>query len=398
MELPGASSLRAWLDRAYGHGGLLVAAGEVSLGDWAPDPTPVPRVRWPLARALSRLGGAVAFCLLAQLVPNTWIQPTQSTRLDLDGELARLEAEIDTLEEIAAIEETRERRYREALTTMRDEASAEDPGKSWEAIDALDRALERHAQQAFAEIESQDEAVQLLQGAVEALESQRELLSAEDLTGAMAELAELTEAQLAENEAMQRAMAEMGLVEIPGLEQMLEPDGKVDPARLKEMLALSEDQLKRLADALREVDLIEWSQCKSMGGKPDIEKLIAYLEENKKLRLSRMCQNGLPLGLPLGSGHGTDGGGASPLTWLEASTSETLSFEAVALEADLTDLGRSIGIGTSATDHERGDDDAARFDALAQTRTGTGSAHAITVLPRHRAAVKRYFDKPDKER
>ena len=82
------------------------------------------------------------------------------------------------------------------------------------------------------------------------------------------------------------------------------------------------------------------------------------------------------------------------MTWTEGSDENGAKFKEKALPpgsvAGLQD-SQLVGLSASAPEVQKGN--LAAHGALNNSATGGGSAHTQTVLPKHKGAVKKYFDR-----
>jgi hypothetical protein len=136
------------------------------------------------------------------------------------------------------------------------------------------------------------------------------------------------------------------------------------------------------------------SKC-LQAGECDCDGLRAFLQANKgKASLADLlsqCKNG-------GRGGINRGPGAAPLTWGKAGSEERFKFKEevlppgalASLKSGQTNLpaNRSAQIVIHAKP-----DGSASSGALAGATAGSGSANTDVILPRHRAAVERYFER-----
>ena len=124
------------------------------------------------------------------------------------------------------------------------------------------------------------------------------------------------------------------------------------------------------------------------------------MEENKDgLSLEEMlakCKGNKPgTGDKPGKGGVTEGPGAAELTFGKESTTDGVKWKEQALPPPaLKKLKESRLTGVSPGDPKKGAGGPAETGALAGAAVGGGSANAGVVLPRHRGAVERDFDRP----
>jgi hypothetical protein len=97
-----------------------------------------------------------------------------------------------------------------------------------------------------------------------------------------------------------------------------------------------------------------------------------------------------------GSGTDREGPGSAGLTWGQRSSAEGVRFKTVALppaEARARKAGRLAGFGKEQPPQEKAGGPAPAVPAVPTTSDG-GAANTAVILPRHREAVQRYFERP----
>jgi len=381
-------SLRAWLDKHNGCGGLLMADAERPMGAWQVSEVSQPRICWPRRDLGLRFAAAGLFLALATLVPNQWIIPPVSGGLDLGEEVADLKEKIEVLAENSLIDEAEKERLEQTLDRLSDEAEGDDPGKSWEAMDHLNQSLGRRAEQAMSEMDRLAEEEGFLAQMAETLEANRQAVDPVAFERARAELEELTSRMAAENQALAEALQSMNA--LPDM------DGALSLEEMAKALNLSGEQLKQVAARLDGAQLVKLSQYKNLkaGKRRDGEAALrGFLEGELKNGEGKALAACL---LP-GQGQISKGGSAAELTWTDPANQDGTDFEAMVLNpSDLNEWDQSYQIGLSAATPKKGPASSATHDALSGSKSGAGSAFTHRLLPRHRAAVKRFFEKSDK--
>jgi len=388
-RLPAADNVRALLDRESGAGGLLLAAEERELGGWADVLPPAPRlrVRWHGGPAWAFLGAGALFLATSLLVPQQLVSLIPGHGLEIGAEVARLTAQLEVLKETAVLEPARAESLEQKLGQLKEHASGEDPAKTLEALDHVQNVASRAAQEA----------------AESAVQKTERLARAETLAEGLSQAAGEIEPRL-----QAEAMAELaGLAANAAAENKILGKG-LDAQALKDCKAgtLSPDQLKKLAEALRGarkdlagtleklrranlIDLEALAKCER-AGRCNCTGMARLLKEGGKESVRAMlsrCQNP-------GRG-GPEGGGPAELTWGEPSSEEGTKFKEEALPpAAVAALreSRLVGLGTAPPSVEKSGGPS-QPGALGQAAPGAGSAHTQVVLPRHRGAVERYFER-----
>ena len=384
-QVPSQTALRASLDKHSGAGGLMMAAETVELGNWRKQMPSIrlPRLRWRGGVSWARFAGAVLFVSISLLIPQRFVEISKAQPLDIREEVKQLADGIDVLKEEEIIELAEAEMLEEKLAQLQAEASGEDPVKTWESLDHL------------ADILSQESA----DAAEDALSETERLTEAETLSeGLINEGSEMDAGLLAES-----MTALSGLVQDAAQENALLaaqlPDLKSDAD------SLTLEQLREISKALRfvkgdiydqlmelhAVNLIDSETLKACEklGQCDSDGLAAFLAENADSKSVVECIGGWCRGIGRGPGH-------APMTWSNGTTEEGAKFKAEALPlsdiASLEDseiVGLSIGspsVETSSLSTESG--------GLSGAAAGGGSSFNQTVLPRHKRAVKRYFERP----
>ena len=384
-QLPTRTALRASLDKHSGAGGLMMAAETVELGSWRKQMPFIksPRLRWRGGAYWARFGGAVLFVCVSLLIPQRFVEISKAQSLDVREEVKQLAAGIDVLEEEEIIELAEAEMLEKKLDQLQGEASGEDPVKTWESLDHLADTLSQEsadaAQDALSETEHLTEAETLSEGLI----NEGSEMDAELLAESMAALSGLVQEAAQEN-----ALLAAQLPDLKGPEDLL-----------------TLEQLKEISDALRftkgdiydrlmklhEVNLIDLETLKACEklGQCDSDGLAAFLAENADSKSVVECIGGWCRGIGRGPGH-------APMTWNDGTTEEGAKFKAEALPfsdiASLEDseiVGLSIGapsVETSSLPPQSG--------GLNSATAGGGSSFTQTVLPRHKGAVKRYFERP----
>ena len=384
-QLPTRTALRASLDKHSGAGGLMMAAETVELGNWRKQMPLIkpPRLRWHGGAYWARFWGAVLFVCISLLIPQRFVEISKAQPLDIREEVKQLADGIDVLKEEEIIELAEAEMLEEKLVQLQAEASGEDPVKTWESLDHLADTISQEAadaaQDALSETEHLTEAETLAEGLI----NEGSEMDAQLLAESMTALSGLVQEAAQENASLAAQL----------------PDLKDDAN------SLTLDQLKELSAALRltksdiydrlmelhAANLIDSKTLKALEklAQCDSGGLAAFLAENADSKSVAECIGGWCRGIGRGPGD-------APMTWSDSTTEEGAKFKAEALPlsniASLEDseiAGLSVGapsVETSSLSPQSG--------ALSGATTGGGSSVTQTVLPRHKGAVKRYFERP----
>ena len=384
-QIPTRTALRASLDKHSGAGGLMMAAETVELGNWRKQMPSIrlPRLRWHGGVSWARFAGAVLFVCISFLMPQRFVEISKAQPLDIHEEVKQLADGIDVLQEEEIIELVEAEAFEEKLDQLQAEASGEDPVKTWEALDHLADTLSQEstnaAQEALSETERLTEAETLSEGLI----NEGSEMAAELLAESMAALSGLVQETAQEN-----ALLAAQLPDLKGDANSLTPD---QLKAISEALRLTKGDIYDRLVKLHEVNLIDLETLKACEklGQCNSDGLAAFLAENADSMSIVQCIGGWCRGINRGPGH-------APMTWTEGTTEEGAKFKAEVLPlsniASLEDseiAGLSVGapsVETSSLPPQSG--------ALSGATAGGGSSFNQTVLPRHKGAVKRYFERP----
>ena len=363
----------------------MMAAETVELGHWRRQMPLIrlPRLHWRGGTYWARFSGAALFVCISLLIPQRFVEISKAQPLDIREEVNELADGIDVLKEEEIIELAEAEMLEEKLAQLQAEASGEDPVKTWESLDHLADTLSQEAadaaQDALSETERLTEAETLSEGLInEGSEMDTELLAE-----SMAALSGLVQEAAQEN-----ALLAAQLPDLKGDGDSLTLD------QLKELSAAlrltKSDIYDRLAElyAVNLIDLETLKACEKLG-RCDSAGLAAFLAENADSKSIIECISGWCRGIGRGPGD-------APMTWTDGTTEEGAKFQTEALPlsniASLEDseiVGLSIGAPSVNTSSEP-----SQSGRLNSATAGGGSSFNQTVLPRHKGAVKRYFERP----
>ncbi len=386
-RLPERSAVRALLDRYSGCGGLLMAGEDVPLGGWERKLPLVdqPRLRWQSSRAWGLLGAAACFVLLCFFLPSSLADLGHGPRLEIDRETARLAEQLDVLKNEKALTPERAEELKRELEQVRRDARGKGPAKTLEALDHLQNTTNKAAREASSSMARQREGLARAEALADLLTRKRSSLGGKGLAEGMAQLALLTRKAGLEDELLRKGLD-------PRLLDALRKGAGLSDADLEKFarsMAGHNGDLARRAERLfaaRLIDREALERCLK-GGKCDEAALTAYLEANCK----GLCKS-LALTNRLGRGGSSRGPGAAKLTFGDESKADGVKFKEEALppgslrESELRGIGKALPKVGGAPPASSG--------ALAGARADGGSSAAPVVLPRHRDAVQRYFDRP----
>jgi hypothetical protein len=400
-QLPTAASIRSLLDQQNECGGLLMAAGEQPLGDWQSNlnTLQLPRLRWRGARGWALLAASFAFVLTALLVPVRFAALNADRSLNVGKEAETLTAQIEALKEEQIITEAKAEELKNKLDQLSAEASGQDPAKTWEALDHLANAVEKTAQEAAASAARRQEQLEKAEGLAEGLMAGADQLDAKLMTEAMQTLSTMMQGAMKENETLARNLSAETQEAIKN--GSLKPDQLQDVAKaLGQSRQKLTQQLSKLNPSGRNPNgpggpnsRINPSALKggAQAQKRDNAGLSQFLKENAqnmsvKVAISQWYEGG--------KGGVDRGRGDAAMTWTKGSNEKDAKFKEKTLPpaavAGLQD-SQMIGLSASAPEIQKGA--LAAHGALNNAASGGGSAYTQTILPRHKGAVKRYFER-----
>ena len=388
--MPDRTAVRALLDRHGQCGGLLMTSGEHDLGAWDQrvPKFELPMLRWRAKRPLGLLAVAAGYLALAFLVPTANILANDNP-LDVDREAERLAGQVRVLKEEKILDPKRAETLTSTLDEVRSRAAGKDPAKTLEALDHLNDVVRQAARAAAESAARQGTKLGQVQAGAEALQQAGSALDSKATAELMAELSALAQKAAAENEQLQAGLDDDLVAAMAS--------GKFTTEQLSKLAAAAcaaKAGGKKTAQKLFDAKLIDADQLKECdGGKCDSKCLAEFLKKNG-------CKNGLcdAMGRCAGRGGVNEGPGAAELQFGDRSSEDGAKFREEALPpAALAAMKASQTTGVSSaaprTDPKAGPTTAG---ALGGAAAGGGSVNATTVLPQHRAAVARYFDRPAK--
>ena len=385
-RVPDHSRVRVLLDREGECGGLLMSSDSLEIGKWQ-DAIPevaIPRLQWQSRRLLVLSFAAIAFLIAGFLAPVRSAAVVLENPLNVAREVEETEAKVELLKEEEIVTQEEAESFESQLDALEKQARGDEPARTWEALDHIQDSL----------VKKTDDAVERM------AQANANLASAEALSEALAnDGSELDSKLMAEAMKELSNQVEQGKTGTKG--------DKPIPSDLAEGLksgSLSKEQLKQLAEALkgqkgsineslkklRERGMIDLKKLKGAqeAGKSNSEGLAEFLKEHGKDRSVREAMG------EWGRGGVDRGRGDAPMTWTDPSSERGAKFKEEALppaSVDALKESRMMGLSSEAPQVEK--NKTSGGGALAGTKAGGGSGVAQTVLPRHRGAVKRYFER-----
>lgn len=397
---PNSSSIRAKLDRYNGMGGLYLASESHDLSAWKiQEAKSAPKLVWKSGKSLSWLSASALFAAVCLLIPDRFTTMADAGTMDLGHLVDDTQKQIEVLEEETILDLDEADRRREELKKIEENSRAEDPGRTWEALDQLQKRNEDKAKEA----------------AEEMIEKLQSLAESETLMAALSEMTENSAAKESAMEAMSDLMNENLGSWMSGLTGNMTPEALKN--EIKKSLSdnkesgplsekLSEEDLKKLLEALRAmksnlnnsakeladlklIDLKKLGECNSAGECKNPKGLAKFLAEcNSKDKKEAMaclmsyCRGGV-----------NRGRGDAPMLWGDESNEEGAGFKDSLLQGQ-PDFSQAEMIGVSKAAPELSNpNEVSQSGALANSQAGGGSAQTQVVLPRYQSTVRSYFNR-----
>jgi hypothetical protein len=390
-QVPGRAALCAALDRSGGCGGLLMAAEEQPLGGWeraAPAPGRL-RVRWQGGRTWTVFLSGLAFVAVALLLPDSLTTPAPAAHaLEIGREADKLVEKVALLKEEKIFEPERADQLKEKLGQLKRDASGANPVKTLDALDHVEKQVTQAAREAAEKAAQKTEELAQAAALAEALQKSGDALDARVKADALAELGELAK----------KAAGEKGSAGKHLDSEMLKAlkEGKLRPEQLEALAAAfkaGQGDLSKLVEKLAKARLIDpelMRKCEGACKACDAAALAEFLKECKGSVADALKAANRP-----GRGGVNEGPGAAELTFGDKTTEAGAKFKEEALPpAELEALRQSNLLGTSREAPDKEKAGPARPGALSGAQAGGGSAQTQVILPRHRPAVERYFERP----
>jgi hypothetical protein len=379
---PSHKTIAALLDARLSGGGLIIASEDGSAGQWTPPTSRTLTPSWDGRLPCLCFFASMSVLVLAMFVPLTKSLLPVELPLHIEPITEQLKAQVDLLEDIEFIEKKQAEEWTTLIRALKQESSGSDPAATWEALDQLaDRIQDAAAVKTDAlrmEVQKNEARAAALRAALKAASE-----NPEQATAAMKELSALLQQAAAENpnlKALLDSLPQFGMQ--PGASATLTPEeAKLLAERLSQMTA---EDLERMQKLLKE-GLCESGQCQGAG---DTESLKQFLAENPGCTNLAVCA-GMPAPGEWGISRGP---GTAPISWLNDSSEEGVSFKEEMLAATRMNSLNSTKVGESMGAPEVNAEAAGSSGGALDTQQADDSAATLhRVLPQHRQAVNRYF-------
>ncbi|MGH9842254.1 MAG: hypothetical protein ACREEM_26180 [Blastocatellia bacterium] len=391
-QTPARNAVRALLDERNQCGGLLMASADAEIGAWRMPDLALPRLRFRNPRAWGLLAASVAFVAISLLIPIRFATTNAARPMDVTRETENLSAQIEALKEAQILEEAKAEELDQKLEQIEANASGEDPARTWEALDHLADAVEKTTKDAVEAANAHEQQLEKAEALAEGLMAGHDQLDARTMTEAMQTLSAMVQGAMKENEMLAGALS-------PETREAIK-SGALKPEHLKEISrALGKnksalnDKLAKLAKS-GAIHTIRPNALKggAKANKRDNSRLAEFLKENAqkmsvKEGVAAWCENP-------GNGGVDRGRADAAMTWTDGTSEKDAKFkENVLPPSSVAGLNESELVGLSAAAPTVDQTAVAAHGALNRAAAGGGSANTQTILPRHKGAVKRYFER-----
>lgn len=393
-RLPSPSAVRAIVDARNRCGGLLMAAAETPIDPAWTARLPaldLPRVGWHGLRHAVLASVALLFAAFTLFVPIPAAVRPVASPLEIRQTVQELQSRVDQLEDKAAIESNKAVELREELAKLESGSSGTDPVKAWEALDHIKDMTSDAAK------ETLEKSVASMQNITKA-QSLAEMAMALETNAASSELRADTLRELGDLVKSQDLAAWLGGANIP--RDLLDAAalGQLTPEQLKMLSNLLKDGNLDLQNKLVDLSNLKWVQgdfklAPDGQGGDCTNALLALLAAGSG-DSGQDPSSGLP-----GKGGIDRGRGDAPLTWSDGTAEAGAAFKAQALPSSAAaQIKENVRVGVSvAAPAVSGRKETTTPGALTVGPDGV-TAHGQAVLPRHRGAVRRFFDRQEKKK
>lgn len=391
---PNQNQLRAYIDHHNEAGGMVVAEASADMESWEEEMPrlEIPEFRWRSRRPMTVFVCASVFLAIAFLIPEKHLGYVAKNKLEVGHLIDEISEEIGVLEEEEILEEEKATDLQEQLNKLEKEATAQDPAKTWEALDNLKDVNSDLAEQAIEE-------------AIKKLES---LKQTEALAGALGMMPEANEDVLTKGiqdlaAMLNAAKLEEGLMKGKIDDDLLKAakEGKLGAEQLRKLLEAIKNNKQKLGEcaaklaSMKLIDPNKLGQCNKAGNCPNPKALADFLAkmcngDSDCAAIAKLfCRNP---GISRGRGD-------APMTWQDPS-----SFDGTANKDQMLPTGSLESLKDSQFIENRrsvpevtGHEERAGKGALYSAKAGGGSAQVQQLLPRHKGAVKRFFERQREE-
>ena len=395
MQVPPIHVLRSVFDKTNRFGGLLMASSEIEIGPWAQRISTIqaPQIKWNGRRSGGIFCLSIFFLGFSLLVPQRYIMAHPAGRLEIGDQVRQVQEQIQVLEEENILTEEKAEDIRQKLDQIEKTASGREPVKTWEALGHLQDQLKKAAEEASVGMLAETEDLTRVQALAQALNQPDGQLDPQVLEGAMSELAQMTAMLMKQNEAMNS--------KLNGQLAGSADAGQLSPEQLKELVKALQGRKAELSECMGQLCEAKLAEMKLLrmcenSGQCNTEGLKAMLAECEGAQGAcdavSLFMNNPNWGINRGRGD-------APMVWADPSSEEGTAFkEQVLPTASLSALkdAQLVGVSVSAPSMEEGQENFLPGN-LSTAEAGSAQAVKRTILPKHKQAVQKYFQRDDEQ-
>ncbi|NCB37436.1 MAG: hypothetical protein EOM80_01595 [Erysipelotrichia bacterium] len=416
----------AIIDSCNHTGGLLMATyetGDHSWSDRLPESFIIPRLRMraKLFKRLPPFFLSLIFLLLCIHLPLYLGFTAIDPRINLQEITKNTQIQIETLEETALMKKEEAVELKQALEHIIANSDRNNPAKTFEALDQLQAKLKKesseNARSMIAELAKL--------GKLDALTDDLTKKAAADNPVESSEAAAALKNSL-KNSDLEDALSDASRQYLDKAMQQSLVDKQISARELsklekelKEYIQKQADKKRLIAEKLAKARLIDkktFEQLKKEGRikpvsrsdieqNPDIDLIIAPEEFGNSAKTGGAADDGNAHGAAttgekqgggFSSGGVSRGGESAPLNFNRKSSEHNIEFRNEQLPpADSRSLENAVtvGIGVSAPEVDTEDSSAKTPAAESFKQSSRNVGESVIILPRHRSAVKKYFER-----
>ncbi len=385
-KTPGEMQVRTMLDARSGAGGLLLIEGDQESQAWAGSLPRLaqPEYRWRDRQAWVLFGVAVLFVAAALLVPDPDVT-RDPVKMRLDHATQGTKEQIDVLAKEPLVAQEKLAELKRQIERVEEEAQGDNPTKSWESLDQLRRAVQQTGDDAGAGLASLATSAQNLESLAQSLSGALKdpSVKSELVLLAMKDLEKLLEREAEGKPDLEKALAELG--------NFKDGAGAEDLKRLERAMGKLDARARQRLEELRNKGLGGEGDGRKPGeGKDGKQALKDFLDkEDTPDSIKEACAG------QDGAGGVNRGPGAAKLTFNDMESPEVKNgLTPDALPPGKRDVNDARLVSVSAEKpKENADGEGSTQGALGSGGGQGGEANRQELLPIHKQAVKRYFDR-----
>jgi hypothetical protein len=365
--------------------GLLVAGTEVSLGAWATEVniSELPEINVNMSRKIPVLTVAALFLIGSVFVPSLLPDSVQKNhKMDISQNTDAIKKNIELLKEESIISEPEAEQLEDQLDELSQNAIGENPVKTWEALDHLKRDIQEKASLAAEKASVNMQKLDALQKIAEALETKTGQCDPIAAQEAMQSMNELLENMLKNNQEL-KDMLNKTCASRMSLDKL---------NKLAKSCGMNKEQLKKMLERLNKSGLIKNpGSCNN-----NTQDLLKFLKQHCSSSGCKKIAVCMSIPLP-GTGAPERGPGEAPLSWHNRDMKYQGKFkDEVISSKDILDLNNSTLMATSASAPEVTATGKSTSGNLKSSQAQAGDSMTYVIHPRHRSAVKKYFNRKTK--